>query len=665
MIGFRRIAFVTTMVVAAAAMGSAGAAAAQVPAGARVELRVLVVSDGGPSATAIADELRSEGVPLTEVDLNDAGRPTIDADFLADTTSDNGVTRERAHYQAVVLPGPDAFGNATEPAALSAYQQHFDIPQVNAFAWPQAAIGLNPPTYSGPLDGVTATLTTAGQAAFAYLRGPVPFEDNAPAVAETWGFPALPAGATPLLTVTAPDGSAGDTLIAEYAADGRRQLSLTFSYNSAQTQFRLLAPGIVNWMTGGVHLGLTRNFLSVQVDDVFLPDSRWSSSDNCTPGEDCPAGVTTTEIRMDADDASAAAQWQVSQNLELDMVFNANGSVEAAAEAPNGHDPLTDAMVAQPGSFRWTNHTFSHEFLGCLRDNSVIPWRCETDANGDPRWTTQATITSEINQNFTWAATGLLPLDDTELVTGEHSGLHILPQQPADNPHLAPALAATGITWLAADNSRMPQQVTVGPARTVPRYPMNVYFNVGTQAEQVDEYNWIYTSRSNGGSGICEDNPLTVTCITPLSTGTGYEDYIVPLETRFALTRMLGNDPRPHYVHQANIAEERILYPLLDSVLTRYRSLLADNAPIVNPRLSAAGAEMLRQDTWRAAVAADQAGGYLQDKQVHVVAASGVAVPITAVTGTLSDGSAFGEGYGGSRSAWTTATAGTVDLVLP
>jgi hypothetical protein len=35
------------------------------------------------------------------------------------------------------------------------------------------------------------------------------------------------------------------------------------------------------------------------------------------------------------------------------------------------------------------------------------------------------------------------------------------------------------------------------------------------------------------------------------------------------------------------------------------------------------------------------------------------------VTGTLSDGSAFGEGYGGSRSAWTTATAGTVDLVLP
>jgi hypothetical protein len=139
----------------------------------------------------------------------------------------------------------------------------------------------------------------------------------------------------------------------------------------------------------------------------------------------------------------------------------------------------------------------------------------------------------------------------------------------------------------------------------------------------------------------------------------------VPLETRFALTRMLGNDPRPHYVHQANIAEERILYPLLDSVLTRYRSLLADNAPIVNPRLSAAGAEMLRQDTWRAAVAADQAGGYLQDKQVHVVAASGVAVPITAVTGTLSGGSAFGEEYAGSRSAWTTATAGTVDLVLP
>ncbi|HEU4346483.1 MAG TPA: hypothetical protein VFR35_01720, partial [Actinoplanes sp.] len=417
---------------------------------------------------------------------------------------------------------------------------------------------------------------------------------------------------------------------------------------------------------GGVHLGLSRNFLSVQVDDVFLPDSRWSESANCTPGEDCPAGVTTPEIRMRAADAFAAATWQISRHFTLDMAFNANGSVEAADQSMTGRDPLTDAMVMLRSQFRWTNHTWSHEYLGCVRDYTVIPWRCTTDAAGDPVWTSEAIINAEIANNITWAGSQALPIDPAELVTGEHSGLMILPQQPQHNPNLAPALTANGITWLAADNSRMPNQITVGSAQTVPRYPLNVYFNVARRAEQVDEYNWIYTSRADGGSGICEDNPLTVTCVTPLNTTTGYQTYIVPLETRFVLSRMLNNDPRPHYVHQANITEDRILYPLLDSVLNRYRSLLADDTPVVNPRLSAAGTELRRQGAWRAAVAGGQVSGYVQDKQVHVVAPESVTVPLTAVNGTLVGAAAFGEAYAGLRSGWTTpAPGGTVDLVLP
>ena len=149
------------------------------------------------------------------------------------------------------MPGPNPFGNAAELTALTAYEQQFDIPQVNAFVWPDPSVGLAPPTYSGPLDGVNAALTPAGVASFSYLRGPVPFEDNLAGISESWAFltqplpadPATGAVATPLLTAAAPDGTAGNTLMAEYRAGGRRQLSLTFSYNSAQQQFRLLAPG--------------------------------------------------------------------------------------------------------------------------------------------------------------------------------------------------------------------------------------------------------------------------------------------------------------------------------------------------------------------------------------------------------------------------------------
>ena len=51
---------------------------------------------------------------------------------------------------------------------------------------------------------------------------------------------------------------------------------------------------------------------------------------------------------------------------------------------------------------------------------------------------------------------------------------------------------------------------------------MNIYYNVGTKSEMADEYNWIYTSVANGGSGICENNPLS-TCIAPLNTTTGFD----------------------------------------------------------------------------------------------------------------------------------------------
>ena len=157
---------VATAVTVAMTVTPAFAAA---PAGSRVELKVLVLTDGGPATSAIMAELRSEGVPYREVDLGDTGRAQIDAAFLADTVTSGGTLIDRAHYQAVVMPGPDALGSADERAALTAYQRKFDIPQVNAYVYPGTGVGLQTPTYAGPMDGVTATLTPAGKSVFNYL----------------------------------------------------------------------------------------------------------------------------------------------------------------------------------------------------------------------------------------------------------------------------------------------------------------------------------------------------------------------------------------------------------------------------------------------------------------------------------------------------------------
>jgi hypothetical protein len=161
-------------------------------------------------------------------------------------------------------------------------------------------------------------------------------------------------------------------------------------------------------------------------------------------------------------------------------------------------------------------------------------------------------------------------------------------------PNLGPARTATGVKWPGADASRETVVRRVGSARTVPRHPMNSFDNVGTKADEVAEYNWIDTSRDDGGSGYCADHPATETCISPLDPVSGYDAYIVPIEKRIAFSHIVANDPMPHSAHQANLAEDRILYPVLDSILATYRRTFAASALLVNPRLTNAGAALAR-----------------------------------------------------------------------
>ncbi|MFJ2901020.1 hypothetical protein [Streptomyces sp. NPDC087212] len=638
---------------------------------ARVDLRVLVVSDGGPSTDAIAAELTAAGTPFTEIDLTQAGRQVIDAGFLADTVG--GVPR--AKFQAVVLPNDNPFADGSpEMAALAAYEQTYEIPQVDAYTYARPQAGLQVPTsggYSGSIDGTQAAVTTAGRAgAFGYLDGAVPFEDNDPAVNESYAYlsqPAPGADFTPLVEATIPGTATKGSLVGEYRHDGRRELVVTFVYNQYQQQFRLLARGIVEWMTGGVHLGASRNYFAVHVDDVLAADDRWNSQLNCTPGDvDCTdPNATPDPIRMTPADVDHAVAWEQDKKFTFDFAYNAVGSVDQREEN-NGVDLLADRLIADRAKFRWVNHTYTHSFLGCVQDTAVVPWKCATNADGSTQWISRNEIADEIATNRVWGQFAGLPQETDELVTGEHSGMRVLPQQPVDNPNLAPALADTGIKWIGSDNSREPDQRAVGQATTVPRYPMNVFYNAGKAAEQVDEYNWIYTSRAQGGSGICEENPATTSCLAaPLDTATGYADKIVPLETRIALGHVLSNDPKPHFIHQSNLAEERIAYPVLDGVLGGYQALFADDTPVVNLRMKDIGTELKRRADWKSALNAGQVTAYRVGDKVTVSAPTGVQVTATLPTGTTQGSAAFGTAYAGAVSGWTPSTGTPLTFTVP
>ncbi|MFC7304360.1 hypothetical protein ACFQVC_09080 [Streptomyces monticola] len=657
---FRRAALTTASAALTLSLTAPGQAAAAAPAP-RIDLKVLVITDGGPATAAIAAELDVAGTPFTTVDLNSSGRPTINAAFLADTVDG----RPRAKYQAVVLPNDNPFGaGSAEMAALAAYEKNFAVPQVDAYTYARPEVGLDYPVnggYSGSLDGARAEVTAAGKAGpFGYLDGAVPFEDNSPSVGESYGFVAKPlAGAdfTSYVEAPVPGGQDRGSIVGEYRHDGRRELVVSFVYNQYQQQYRLLARGIVNWMTQGVHLGAGRNYFAVHVDDVFGADDRWDTELNCTPGDvDCRPGQGEPDpIRMTAADAQYAAMWSGAKNFTLDMVYNGGGS-ELFKEENGGTDALGQQLIADRGRYRWVNHTYNHPFLGCEQNVSVVPWVCAKNTDGSIKYVSRATINAQIRDNRAWGQRAGLPLQNDELVTGEHSGLKVLPQQPDDNPNLGPALNDNGVRWLGSDNSRDRDQRKVGPSLTVPRFPMNVFYNAGRTVEQIDEYNWMYTRKADGGSGICETAANSTCLEEPLDTVTGYRDYIVPLETRVAMSHVLANDPRPHFIHQSNLAEDRIAYPVLDGILTAYRDLYADNAPVVNLRQRDIGAELRDREAWNAALDAGKVTAYRIGDTVTVQAPSGVKATATMPAGTrqttLLGTSPFGTPYAGSVSGW-------------
>ncbi|MET9223262.1 hypothetical protein ABZX65_31510 [Streptomyces sp. NPDC003300] len=675
----RAAALSSAAVLVALGVAPSGAQAATPP---RIDLRVLVVDDGGPATQAITAELDGAGTPYTRIDLNQAGRPTINAAYLSDTVSG----RARAKFQSVVLPNDNPFGaGSAEMAALAAYETDFGIRQVDAYTYAQPGVGLNyaqDPGYIGQLDGIQGQVTAQGTAGdFGYLKGAVPFEDNDPNVAESYGFLATPlatqaAGATftTLVDAPIPDSSARGVLVGQYNHDGRSELVLPFVYNQYQRQFRLLARGIVEWMTQGIHLGADRNYFEVQVDDIFLADDRWNTTLNCTPGDvDCPIGTgeDTDPIRMTAADAQYAKQWSQAHGLTLDFVFNGGGSEDWKADHDTTVDPLATQLLADKSAYRWVNHTYLHPFLGCVQDVSVVPWACGTDASGNVQWVSKADITASVQDNRNWAASHGLSLNNQELVTGEHSGLKVLPQQPVDNPNLAPALTQLGVKYLASDNSRDPGQRQVGPAVTVPRFPMNVFYNAGTAQEETDEYNWIYTSSAQGGSGACATSGNS-TCLTaPLDTDTGYASYIVPLEAKIDLGHVLGNNPRPHFMHQSNLAEGRIAYPVLERILSDYASLFAASTPTVNLRTSDIATELQRRAAWDTAWKGGQVTAYRIGDAVTVNAPSGTQITATMPAGTrqsqLLGTTAFGSSYAGKVSGWTTpgVLQSNVSLTLP
>ncbi|HEY1671493.1 MAG TPA: hypothetical protein VGG50_02160 [Streptosporangiaceae bacterium] len=147
-----------------AATAGAGAAAADTTPQ-TLNLKVLLIGEGSsdPTTSAWASALSSEGVPFDEITASGA----VPNETVTLPTLSSGST---GNYNGVVIADSPTDYAAGQFTALDAYESAFGVRQVDGYMFPNPNLGITFNGVSGPLDGTTGTLTTAGLAAFPELR---------------------------------------------------------------------------------------------------------------------------------------------------------------------------------------------------------------------------------------------------------------------------------------------------------------------------------------------------------------------------------------------------------------------------------------------------------------------------------------------------------------
>ena len=195
-----------------------------------LDMKVLVVYRPGNADGTFAmikAYLDILGIPYATLDTSQAAPAgTIEAGDLWD-----GVNH--GYYYAVFIATSDNWAalSLAEKTALADYERNFSVRQVTWYAFPNSTdYGLNLTAYTyegcgGAASGIpfNASLSSAGQAVFSYLRSDVSLSIQGSCMYGYLGQPAAGADVTPLLG----DG-AGNTFLAIFRpGDGREQMVMT------------------------------------------------------------------------------------------------------------------------------------------------------------------------------------------------------------------------------------------------------------------------------------------------------------------------------------------------------------------------------------------------------------------------------------------------------
>ena len=274
------------------------------------------------------------------------------------------------------------------------------------------------------------------------------------------------------------------------------------------------------------------------------------------------------------------------------------------------------------------------------------------------------------------------------------------------NPYFNAALTAAGITTVGADASKpypnppddqfgigatytgttyaAGQPFVDGTAQVAPRHPINVFYNVATNAQELDEYNTLYDASAPGSQ--CHTTSTTTCSTTPFTFA-----QVITQVVSGMFQDMLSNNPEINYVHQTNLmgtppyssilprrATSRrpppppgtdgdgTLYEVLNPLIAEYDSYFNSNTPYVQLTMGGIGNTLADQTAW-SGILAQASPTVTGSETIGVVtitnAGTGSAtVPVTVPPGTTVSGAGSARPTAATCPNWVNlATGATAD----
>lgn len=548
-----------------------------------IDLKMLVLSADGAEA----------GLPAITTTLEYLGTPYTVVNFRQQPgwmQRSNLTDEVKGFYQGVILATGTLVHSVTDPTTkivtypsaltdpewqiLWKYERDFSVRQVTWYTTPTADFGYGPtnPTWGSDSGaaGIAATVTITGyNKVFKYLNPAAKVN-----ITYAWTYQAKinSPDTTPILV----DASGNALASIRNYPDGRENLAMTFDSNQYQNHMVLLNYGVINWVAKGLFLGERHIFLAAQNDDLFIPDELWDTKQ-----------LTTTDkiYRMKGDDVRALVSWQnainnrpTTKSVKMQYAFNAIGTTsdyetdKSALDDPgilplatplqlypkplDDKASLTTAIRQNQLALMFINHTWDHT-------NLDVPISYDETLGELMRNINQATLM------------GLSFFSPKNLVTPDVSGLK--------NPAALDAMRKAGVKNLVSDTSRPGEnnpRPNVGIPNwshpdiyMIPRYPTNLFYNVGTPNDWTSEYNFLY--RSYWGRNLT------------------YPE-ILDKESDVILGYLIRGNINPLMFHQTNTRfyskTQSLQTDLLDRVFQKYDALFA--IPILSLQMDDIGNRM-------------------------------------------------------------------------